>query len=460
MTIAEKLQLIAENQQKVFEAGQKSGFVQDEDKIIRKTVTGTGIVRLDDVSEVPHDIKIIAPNSEKVFISAKNMIPYPYTTSSKIQSGISFVDNGDTSVTLSGTASALITMVFTTTCPFKDGVSYTIKKLGTEGRADIYVYYTDNTGAKKYIPGGTTFVWSDNYTFGQIYIQISSSSTLYNETVYPFITIADSEDDYDCYTKLTEYVPNELGEVNIQSNLSYLTILGDGNITVEYQKSYGVQQEWDRFWDIFQNNGARTNYTSTFHGSHWTPDTFRPKYDIKPTRAENIFCGTRIPVDFVKYCEQLGIIFDTSQSTSFSYAFSQAWFSRVGEINTLLASNINYIFGWNSYIRTIDKLILKDDGSQTFTSSFAGCSMLENIIVEGVIGQNGFDMKNSTRLSKASIVSIINALSLTTTNLTVTLSKTAVNRAFETLDGAADGSTSTEWTTLIASRPNWTISLI
>ncbi len=65
-----------------------------------------------------------------------------------------------------------------------------------------------------------------------------------------------------------------------------------------------------------------------------------------------------------------------------------------------------------------------------------------------------------TKLSKASLTSIINGLSAETSGLTVTLSKTAVNKAFETSEGANDGSTSAEWLALIATKPNWNISLV
>ena len=51
------------------------------------------------------------------------------------------------------------------------------------------------------------------------------------------------------------------------------------------------------------------------------------------------------------------------------------------------------------------------------------------------------------------------ALSTTTTGLTVTFSKTAVDKAFETAEGANDGSTSPEWLALVATRPNWGIGL-
>lgn len=84
---------------------------------------------------------------------------------------------------------------------------------------------------------------------------------------------------------------------------------------------------------------------------------------------------------------------------------------------------------------------------------FTTCNALEEVRLGGVLEQNGFDIHWSPKLSKASITSIIEHLSTTTSGLTVTLSKTAVENAF--------GSTeSTEWTTLISSKSNWTISLV
>jgi hypothetical protein len=90
---------------------------------------------------------------------------------------------------------------------------------------------------------------------------------------------------------------------------------------------------------------------------------------------------------------------------------------------------------------------------------FYNCTDLTNLTMTGTIKANGMDLHYSTKLSKASIISVINALSDTTNALKVQLSKTAVNNAFETSSGVADGSTSEEWTTLIATKANWTIAL-
>jgi hypothetical protein len=75
---------------------------------------------------------------------------------------------------------------------------------------------------------------------------------------------------------------------------------------------------------------------------------------------------------------------------------------------------------------------------------------LEELYCEGTLDITGLNLKDSTKLNKASIESIISVLSTTTTGLSITLSKTAVNNAF----------TTDEWNALIGTRTNWTISLV
>lgn len=65
-------------------------------------------------------------------------------------------------------------------------------------------------------------------------------------------------------------------------------------------------------------------------------------------------------------------------------------------------------------------------------------------------------------LSKESISGeqgIINGLNSEVTGQTLTIPRIAVKKAFETSEGANDGDTSETWNALVASKPNWTISL-
>ena len=223
----------------------------------------------------------------------------------------------------------------------------------------------------------------------------------------------------------------------------------------------GKKSEYDRFWDNYQDKGNRTDYGSGF-GSCWTSDIFKPKYDIVPISAYMMFNNSKMAIDLVEHLEKLGVALDFSKAPSTQYMFQSSSFTRVGIIDVRASTNSRPLDATFSNCRkliTIDKIYLKTGASGEFNATFSNCTALENVTFEGSITKNGLDVHWSTKLTKASIISIVNALSNTTSGLTVTLSKTAVNTAFETSTGANNGSTSTEWTTLIGTKSNWTISL-
>ena len=214
----------------------------------------------------------------------------------------------------------------------------------------------------------------------------------------------------------------------------------------------GKQAEYDTFWDSYQSaakNQYRT-YPAQFAGMGWDLNTFKPKYDIKPTNAYLLFYNNYVFGDLVEILNGLGISLDTSRITSAQYMFWLARFSRIGEIDLrnaqANAGATTQTFSTANLI-TIDKLIVKD--SNIFASNmFSGASSLANITIEGVVGDS-ISFKDSP-LTKASITSIINALSSTATGKTATFKKTAKEAAF----------TDDEWAALIVQKTNWTISLV
>lgn len=173
----------------------------------------------------------------------------------------------------------------------------------------------------------------------------------------------------------------------------------------------GQKSEYDRFWDAYQSNGSRKNYQGAFYGYGWTEKLFKPKYDIIPNRADGIFrlLTNMAGVDLVQYLKTLGITLDFSETINFNDAFSYCYFGRIGTIDTTNAGNLGTTFAY-CRMKTIDKLVLKADGSQTFVTPFVGASMLENLTIEGTIGQNGFNVQWSPLLSRESIDSILDCL--------------------------------------------------
>ena len=160
------------------------------------------------------------------------------------------------------------------------------------------------------------------------------------------------------------------------------------------------------------------------------------------------------------YCTNLTTIpqLDTSKGTDFSSMFIHCTnLTTIPQLDTSKGTNFGYMFNSCSKLTTIPQL--DTSNGINFSSMFYNCTDLTNLTMTGTIKANGMELHYSTKLSKASIISVINALSDTTNALKVQLSKTAVNNAFETSSGVADGSTSEEWTTLIATKANWTIAL-
>ena len=231
----------------------------------------------------------------------------------------------------------------------------------------------------------------------------------------------------------------------------------------------GKQAEYDAFWDALQNYGDRKEYSATF--AQWSIEYIRPKYKVAPTN------------------NNVGSLFNNNKKL---LAVEKAYFD-FSQIITLTADYIcnacdkllvfedcglpaldryNYCWRYCSKLQTIE--ILRCKGSTTFNNAFTSCRSLENIKIEGIIGQN-IDFQWSTLLTRASIKSIIEHLSLSASianGKTLTLSKKAVDAA---IDGyiwndehqsaiyvEGKGSETDTWQNLIAGvvDAGWAITLV
>lgn len=184
----------------------------------------------------------------------------------------------------------------------------------------------------------------------------------------------------------------------------------DYEAVFEAGKAQGGDNYYDAFWDNYQRNGNRKNYRYAFYGQGWTLETFKPKYDLIVTdNGEFMFAYSQIKCDLVELLKDLGITLDLSKATAISQCLRNTYFTRFGELNFSNKKSLNYVLDQNPYLETIDKLIISDDGTTTFVSTFASDWELKNITFEGVIGQD-IDFKNCSKLTHDSLMSIINAL--------------------------------------------------
>ena len=228
----------------------------------------------------------------------------------------------------------------------------------------------------------------------------------------------------------------------------------DTGFRLGYDKAiYDGQEFKSLFWNAFQQNGNRVNYDYGFYGGQWTNEIFTPEHDMKPTSAKQMFLNNNFSGDLVEALNTLDVVLDFSICKDVSNLFAYAKkITHIGTVNMSSATSIGGAFVSCEDLETIDEVIFNANGTQQpGTSIFKGCTALKNITVSGVIGDN-ISFSDSRGLTRASIESIVDALSTTANVKTLTLSQEAVGYAFDWDLGGA-------WYDFIAKRSNWNISL-
>lgn len=236
------------------------------------------------------------------------------------------------------------------------------------------------------------------------------------------------------------------------------------------EKVLRAKQDYDEVYDAgkqaghidmvksHQEYGERKDYQYMWAGKWWTEDRIQPQYDIKPTDAYMMFYQNTNIKDLVSLLKSRGVSLDTSECTNLQYTFSSPSITKIGVVDARKVYAFYYPFNGAKQLVEVEKFILKSNGAQTFSGCFDNCESLEKFIVEGVIGKAGFNVKWSKKLNKESLTSIFNTLSTTTSGLTVTLSKTAVNNAFGIdVDDESTYPEGSEYYTLRHSKDNWTV---
>ena len=330
----------------VYEAGQKS--MVDESKIIKGTATGEGSITLNDVSEIPHKIKAtIKVNESETFIAAD--VHYHFEM------------------------------------PYDDTKPMPIKETN-EAENKIICEYEYSIDGIEIFPHICTITVLEGFDFSILKGALVGIVSSYDATEFTVvhakatsITLTVTDND----TKSATYTPNADGVIdNIVSYSPNMKFKLDGTneITVEYHKSWGMQEEWNRFWEELQSGGSAMNYYYAFCYDRFNDKNFNPKYPIKcsngATTSRSIFYYNRVLTD-----TKVEII--------------------------VSSNNMNYCFQSASALKTIRKLTVKE--TTTYTDAFTGCEALENITISGTIGQN-ISFANSRYLTDESVDSIVSAL--------------------------------------------------
>ena len=168
-------------------------------------------------------------------------------------------------------------------------------------------------------------------------------------------------------------------------------------VAAVYDNGHAVGKATEReiFWNTYQIGGTRTLWQYAFYDWIWQDRIYNPIYNIKADNALCMYTSASIT--------------DTKVDIDIS------------------GNGDAYRTFYNCvYLKTIPKLTVS--ATVNFSETFYNCKALQNITIEGTIG-NSFNIKWSP-LTKASIESVVNALSDTATGKTVTFKKSAVEAAF------------------------------
>lgn len=198
-------------------------------------------------------------------------------------------------------------------------------------------------------------------------------------------------------------------------------------------------------------NGTRTDYAYGFR--RWRTEYIRPDNQIKPsnTRLTEMFAHcTDLKKLEAKYFDLSGASVTTSATATTGLYNVFYYCENLEEVEDigLPAGGYYQTFRVCRSLKKIHKLRVNENCG--FSNVFNSCTSLEEISeIEGSIGQSGLDFSWSP-LNKATITAIINALSATASEKKITLRQSSVNTNF----------TAEEWEQLKNTKENWTITLI
>lgn len=427
--VIDNLNTIKNTNQNVYNAGKESMI--DRDKVIEKTANGNPVA-IDDVSEIPHTVGIKVKNT-------KNLIPYPYDDGeSKTMYGLTWTVNPDRSISATGNQTGWSRFNLGS-FDVIEGETYTVKAHCNEELQNIcldcQLKDIDGNKIKSLM----------RYSKEPLVIDTS----LYPGIAYILVTIALSYNDREVIcnnlfvqaergSTATEYVdyntPAVGVEVTLTENGTVYTTDSNGcfecdslspnmtfvcddvvDITVNYWKSWGMQIEYDRFWDRYQekgNRGRHYNAFSSLGADAWWYDNFKPKYDMKPTDAQYMFWQfgrfRDEPFNLKQQLIDCGVEMDFSQCKGMFQVFNGSTFSHIPYLNCSNSTEFFQTFWECLYLETIDGIYLTKVA--TFTEPFKNCYKLKNISFDGEIG-NSIDFQWSPLLTVESLRSILTALS-------------------------------------------------
>lgn len=184
--------------------------------------------------QLTEDTTVLLDNTE--VNGAVNILPYPYSDSNKVDRGVTFIDNGDGTVSVNGTASQDIVAAFYFTQPKSSYLPAGTYKLTVEGRVgtsasssspDWYYIYNQTTGQDLASPSRPIFTYNGIDTLFFRYT-VAKGQTV-STTLKPMITVVSYNGDYVPYAKSNKELTTDAEALTNQAN-DMVNVLGAKNL--------------------------------------------------------------------------------------------------------------------------------------------------------------------------------------------------------------------------------------
>lgn len=183
------------------------------------------------------------------------------------------------------------------------------------------------------------------------------------------------------------------------------------------------------FWNSFTNNGYRTSYYYGFMTTDFSGKTI-PEGLCKPsTRLHSMFYnykGTEIPKGID--CSEFDISMSAAYHAQAMFQYS-SYLTSIYDMGIPVQKSYANAFGSCKALETIE--VLRSDENTVYSNTFSDCTSLQNLTIEGTIGQNGFNV-SACPLTHESLMSIINATATIETAKTITLGSTNLAKLTDT----------------------------
>lgn len=187
------------------------------------------------------------------------------------------------------------------------------------------------------------------------------------------------------------------------------------------QKVFDAGKKAERigFWSDIQENGSRENY-SLFFSSAFNERNFYPAFDFNVKNGMYMFRSLWFNGDLDQRLKDCGVVLNTENITNADGMFHSTYgITKLPHLVLTSPRILSLTFYDMQSLKSLEVTFGKETG---YSGTFGGCTALENLLVHGTIGQNGFNVSVSTKLTNDSLMSIINALEAKTEGTwTVTL---------------------------------------